>query len=174
MEHSIIAARPLSAALTMKWRTSNPMSDPDDSEKTLPLKTLAAEKTGALRPEDSVQIAGDRMRARDAATWPVAKNRKLVGMVDEKHPDRQLGREGHDPTSWTVGQIMSRDLVFCYEDEECERAQKLMEERDLRYLPVVDREMRIVGIFSRAEIQEKVDQEKSEPSPPDIRPAFEA
>ena len=153
------------------------MSDPDDSEKTIPLKTLAAEKTGALRPEDSVQKAGDRMRARDAATWPVAKNRKLVGMIDEKNPDRQLGREGHDPTSWTVGQIMSRDLVFCYEDEECEQAQKLMEEHELRYLPVVDREMRIVGIFSRAEIQEKQEASKREeagPSPPTGRPAFEA
>ena len=117
------------------------------------------------------------MRARDAATWPVAKNRKLVGMIDEKNPDRQLGREGHDPTSWTVGQIMSRDLVFCYEDEECEQAQKLMEEHDLRYLPVVDREMRIVGIFSRAEIQEKQEASKREeavPSPPTGRPAFEA
>ena len=153
------------------------MSDPEKSEKTIPLKTLAAEKTGALRPEDSVQKAGERMRARDAATWPVAKNRKLVGMVDEKNPDRQLGREGHDPTSWTVGQIMSRDLVFCYEDETCERAQKLMEERDLRYLPVVDREMRIVGIFTRAEIQEKQEatkRENAEPSPPASRPAFEA
>ena len=153
------------------------MSDPDDSEKTVPLKTLAAEKTGALRPEDSVQKAGDRMRARDAATWPVAKNRTLVGMVDEKNPDRELGRQGHDPTSWTVGQIMSRDLVFCYEDEACERAQKLMEERGLRYLPVVDREMRIVGIFTRAEIQEKQEatkRENAEPSPPGSRPAFEA
>ena len=153
------------------------MSDSNDSEKTVPLKTLAAEKAGALLPEDSVQKAGDRMRARDADAWPVTKNRKLVGMVDEKHPDRQLGREGHDPESWTVGQIMSRDLVFCYEDEECERARKLMEERDLRYLPVVDREMRIVGIFSRAEIQEKqeaAEREKPEPSPPGVRPAFEA
>ena len=54
---------------------------------------------------------------------------------------------------------------------------KLMEEHELRYLPVVDREMRIVGIFSRAEIQEKqeaVEREKSEPSAPGIRPSFEA
>ena len=153
------------------------MPDPDNSEKTVPLKTLAAEKAGALHPEDSVQKAGERMLARGADAWPVAEERKLVGMIDEKHPDRQLGREGHDPKGWTVGQIMSRDLVFCYEDEDCVQAEQLMKERGLRYLPVVDREMRIVGIFSRAEIaakQEEAKGEKAEPSPPGGRPAYEA
>jgi len=153
------------------------MSDPNDPARKVPLRTLAAEKAGALQPEDSVQKAGDHMREHDAEVWPVAKDRKLVGMVDEKDPDRQLGGEGHDPTSWTVGQIMNREVVFCYEDEDCARAEKLMEERNLGYLPVVDREMRIVGIFSRAEIQEKqedIKREAPESSAAATQPAPEA
>ena len=122
-----------------------------------PLKALAAEKAGALHPEDSVATAGDRMREHRTDAWPEAEDRKLVGIIDEKNPDWQIGGRGHDPKTSKVGEIMNRDPFFCYEVEDCARAQKLMEERGLRYLPVVDRQMRIVGIFSREEIEDKAD-----------------
>ena len=119
------------------------------------LKALADEKAGALNPQDSVETAGILMREHDASKWPVAEDRRLVGMIQRENPDWQIGGHGHDPQAWKVSQIMSRAVVFCYEDEDCETAQKLMEERGLGYLPVVDREMRIIGIFSHAEIQAK-------------------
>ncbi|WP_395744798.1 CBS domain-containing protein [Prosthecobacter sp.] len=120
-----------------------------------PLKTLAQENAGALHPDDSVQTAGTRMREHDTSKWPVARDRKLVGMIDQKDPDWKLGGRGHDPKTGKVGQIMSKDVIFCYEDEDCASAQRVMDERGLSYLPVVDREMHVVGIFSREEIQAK-------------------
>ncbi len=125
--------------------------------KSVPLKSLASEKDGALNPQDTVATAGARMREHGAGAWPVAEDRKLVGTVDEKNPDWKLGGHGHDPKTSKVGEIMKRELVFCYEDEDCTTARLLMDERGLHYLPVVDREMRIVGIFSRHEIAEKAD-----------------
>ena len=97
------------------------------------------------------------MRERDTAQWPVAEGRKLVGSIDEKDPDLKIGGRGHDPKSWLVGQIMKREFAFCYEDQDCVTARQLMQDRKLQFLPVVDREMRIVGIFSREEIEEKAD-----------------
>lgn len=126
-----------------------------DSAAAIPLKTLAAEKAGALDPKDSVKTAGDRMREHDTTQWPVAEGRKLVGMIDEKNPDWKIGGHGHDPKSWRVAQIMNRQFAFCYEDQDCATARQLMEDRGLQFLPVVDTEMRIVGIFSREEIEEK-------------------
>ena len=122
-----------------------------------PLKRIVASKAGALTARDTVETAGQRLRDHDANLWPVAEGCKLVGMVQEQNPDWKIGGEGHDPKTWRVGEIMSRELIFCYEDEDCAAAQKLMQERRLRYLPVVDREMRIVGIFSREEIETKAD-----------------
>ena len=126
--------------------------------ESVPLKTLASEKDGALQPEGTVETAGARMREHDTAAWPVAEDRKLVGTVDQPNPDWQLGGHGHDPRTWKVGEIMKRDLVFCYEDEDCTVAQLLMDERGLHYLPVVDREMRIIGIFSRHQVAEKAEE----------------
>lgn len=50
---------------------------------------------------------------------------------------------------------MKRNVIFCYEDEGCAEAIRKMDENGLQFLPVVDRQMRIVGIFSRDEIKEK-------------------
>lgn len=122
---------------------------------SVPLKDLAVEKAGALHPHDSVESAGTRMRENAAKTWPVVEDRKLVGVVDKENPDWEIGGRGHDPKESNVGQIMNRQVIFCYEDEDCAHARALMEDHDLSYLPVVDREMRIVGIFSREEIQQK-------------------
>src|SRR6188474_863092 len=109
-------------------RPSNPMPDSPTPKQTdaVPLKSLAAKKSGALDPQDSIETAGDRMREHDAAAWPVAEDRKLVGMVSEKNPDWKAGGHGHDPKTTKVREIMKRDLAFCYEDEDCAAAQKLM------------------------------------------------
>ena len=130
--------------------------DKNDTVGKLPLRRLAEQKEGALNIADTVETAGIRMRAHQPDLWPVADDCKLVGMVEGGHPDRKISGNGHDPKNWKVGQIMSRDVVFCYEDQDCATARKLMEDRALLFLPVVDREMRIVGIFSREEIEEKV------------------
>ena len=126
-------------------------SHADEPEKT-PLHKLAAEGTGALETTDSVAAAGERLRAHQVDRWPVAEERKLVGMIEEENPDWRLGGHGHDPKDWKVGQIMTPEVSFCYEDEDCATARQRMEERGLEFLPVVDRQMRIVGIFSREEI----------------------
>ncbi|HEY1052085.1 MAG TPA: CBS domain-containing protein [Prosthecobacter sp.] len=132
-----------------------PESSKKKSAPTPPLKDLAVEKAGALHPHDSVESAGARMRENDSKTWPVVEDRKLIGVVDQKNPDWEIGGHGHDPKEAHVGQIMNREVIFCYEDEDCAHARGLMEDHDLSHLPVVDREMRIVGIFSREEIQQK-------------------
>ena len=132
--------------------------NPDSGKKTPSLKSLAAEKAGALNPKDTVQTAGDRMREHDADSWPVAKERKLVGMIGEKNPDWKLGGKGHDPKSSRVGDIMKRELIFCFEDEDCVQARAKMDEHGMNFLPVVDREMRIVGIFTREEISRRADE----------------
>jgi CBS domain-containing protein len=129
------------------------MSNPQDSGPTK-LKSVVGEKTGALSPDDSVQTAGERMRSADANCWPVAEDRKLIGAIDHPDPDRQAGGRGHDPNTTRVGDTMRHDAVYCFEDEDAGVAERKMEEHSLNHLPIVDREMRIVGIISRQEVKQ--------------------
>jgi CBS domain-containing protein len=135
------------------------MSDtpPDSAGKKL--ENVIVEKSKALNPGDTVETAGDRMRSMDANAWPVVEGRKLVGTVDHPDPDRQASSHGHDPSTTKVGDTMTRDPFFCYEDQDASDAQRLMIERNLNHLPVVDRDMRIVGILSRADV--------AQPPPPE-------
>jgi len=149
----------------------------DPAAASPPLKTLAAEKSKALHPKDTVQTAGDRMREHDAEVWPVAEDRKLVGTVDEKNPDWKAGGHGHDPKASRVGEIMKRDVIFCYEDEDCAVARRKMAEHSLQVLPVVDRDLRIVGVFTREEIEGKAEALRTAGPPAGsspTRPVFEA
>jgi CBS domain-containing protein len=116
------------------------------------VEEVLTEKPPTLRPEDTLQKAGDRMREAHADHWPVAAEKKLLGMVDQPHPDRAVARYGHDPKQTLVGQNMSRDVVYCYEDQSCAEALAAMDAKNLRYLPVVDRQERITGIVSREEL----------------------
>jgi CBS domain-containing protein len=128
------------------------MSDTPQDPAGKKLENVIAEKTGALCPGDSVETAGDRMRSMEANAWPVVEGRKLVGTIDHPDPDHQASGHGHDPRTTTVGDTMTRTPFFCYEDQDASEAQRLMIDRNLNHLPVVDREMRVVGILCRADV----------------------
>ena len=113
-----------------------------------------AEKNGILCPTDTVAAAGDKMRALKADLLPVSEGRKLVGIVDERDPDRKAAGHGHDPNSVTIGECMNRKVVFCYEDQSTDDARRLMEETGLNTLPIVDRSLRIVGLIQRTDLEE--------------------
>lgn len=125
------------------------------SRKPATVAEVMLGKAGALKPDDSVQAAGDKMRAARQSNAPVAENRKLVGMVDTPHPDQQATRYGHDPETTTVGESMNRQAVFCFEEDDRAHALELLVKNDLTTLPVVDREMRIVGMVTREDLDEK-------------------
>jgi len=116
------------------------------------LTTILSEKSPALTVDETVQQAGDKLRSLDADALPVAEDRRLVGMVTERNPDRRAAGHGHDPQVERVGSCMSRELIYCYEDQDRETAAKILRERGLKYLPIVDREMRIVGIVTEKDL----------------------
>jgi predicted transcriptional regulator len=116
------------------------------------VEEVLSEKPSMLQSQDSVEHAGEHMRSIPASNWPVVDEKKLVGVVNEPEPDRKAARFGHDPKITTVGEQMSRDVAYCYEDQSCEEALAIMDSRSLEYLPVIDRRERITGILRRDEL----------------------
>jgi CBS domain-containing protein len=116
------------------------------------LAGVLTEKSGALDVHETVQDAGDKLRSLEVDSLPVSEDRRLVGRITERNPDRSAAGHGHDPKVERVGSYMSRELIFCYEDQDRGEAEKLMTEKGVMYLPIVDREMRIVGIVTRQDL----------------------
>jgi len=131
------------------------MSKEAESPEESPPKKLAdvlIEKSEALDVHETVQQAGDKMRSLDADSLPVLDERRLVGRIAGPHPDRSAGGHGHDPLVESVGACMSRELIFCYENQDRSEAGRLMDEKGVQYLPIVDHDMRIVGIVTRQDL----------------------
>ena len=128
-------------------------SQPD----TLParkLEEVVADQQGVLSPRDTVQKAGDKMRALNTEMLPVSEGRRLVGIVDEKDPDRRAAGFGHDPKVVMVSERMNREPIYCFEDQDAVEARRIMDTAGLDHLTIVDRQFRIVGMIKRQELDE--------------------
>jgi CBS domain-containing protein len=110
------------------------------------------------RPDDSVQHAAQLMAEADAGALPVSENDRLVGMVTDRDIAIRGDARGCDPTKTTVSEVMSHEPVkYCYEDEDLEHVARNMAQLQVRRLPVVDRQKRLVGIVSLSDLSKRSD-----------------
>lgn len=114
-----------------------------------------AEKEDILNPGDSVQTVSEKMVAFDTNMLPVSEGGRLVGLADQPNPGLDASSHGHDPKTTSISETMNRDIVYCYEDDDCAEALRKMEERKLSHLPVVDRDLRIVGLVASEDLSDR-------------------
>jgi len=106
-------------------------------------------------PTDSAQAAARIMRDEDTGIVPVIENeqsQKLVGVVTDRDLCMNVVAEGRDPRSVLVGECMTSPAVACPPDAPVAKATKVMKENQVRRIPVVDGELKILGIVSMADI----------------------
>jgi CBS domain-containing protein len=82
----------------------------------------------------------------------------LVGIVTDRDLAIKVVGEGRDPKNTKVEDVMTRKLVTCHADDNIENAMKAMAQYQLRRIPVVDENMKLVGIISQADVATRVDE----------------
>jgi CBS domain-containing protein len=106
-------------------------------------------------PDKSIREAAKLMAEIDAGVLPVGENDRLVGMITDRDIAIRAVALGKGPET-AVREVMSTDQVlYCYEDEELDKVAKNMGEVQVRRLPVVSREKRLVGIVSLGDLAKK-------------------
>ncbi len=114
-------------------------------------------------PEDSVEHAAMLMKAEDVGPIPVVDSqagRKLIGIVTDRDLVMKVIAEGFDPKITRVGDVMTVDPVTCHEDDNIDDAVDLMSEHQVRRIPVIDDDGRIVGIIAQADVATRVSKSK--------------
>ena len=81
----------------------------------------------------------------------------LVGIVTDRDIVLKVIAEGQDARTTRVGEVMSKKLVTCRADDDVDVAMKAMAQFQLRRIPVVEDNMRLVGIISQADLATRVD-----------------
>jgi len=96
--------------------------------------------------------AAAKMKSLDVGLIPICEGDQLKGTITDRDITVKGIAEGYNPSQTTVGDIMSTDLANCFEDAEIGEALSLMENRQIRRLPVLNRDKRLVGIVSLGDL----------------------
>ena len=112
-------------------------------------------------PNDSVTKAAELMKTENIGSIPVIENeqsQKLVGIVTDRDLALKIVAGALDAKSTKVETVMTRKVVTCLADDDLQKALDAMAEHQLRRIPVVDDNNRIVGIIAQADVATRVDQ----------------
>jgi len=112
-------------------------------------------------PTDMVLGAAELMKNENIGSIPVIENeqtKKLVGIVTDRDLTLKIVAAGLDAKSTKVEVVMTRKVVTCLAGDDVQKALDAMAEHQLRRIPIVDNNYKIVGIIAQADVATRVDQ----------------
>jgi CBS domain-containing protein len=102
-------------------------------------------------PDETVQRAAQTMADLDAGILPVGEKDHLVGMITDRDIAIRGIAKGKGPDA-KVRDVMTEDIKYCFDDQEIEEVTRNMADIQVRRLPVLNRDKRLVGILSLGDI----------------------
>lgn len=103
------------------------------------------------RPDESIREAARAMADIDCGVLPVTESDRLVGMITDRDIAIRAVAQNCGPDT-RVAAIMSREVLYCFDDEDADDVLRNMGDIKVRRLPVVDRGKRLVGIVSLSDL----------------------
>lgn len=124
-------------------------------------KEVMTKDPACCLPNDSVAKAAELMKSENIGSVPVIETEQsqtLVGIVTDRDLALKIVAGALDAKSTTVETVMTRKVVTCHADDDLQKALEAMAEHQLRRIPVVDSDNRIVGIIAQADVATRVDE----------------
>jgi len=112
-------------------------------------------------PDDMVVKAAGLMKSGNIGSVPVIENeqtKKLVGIVTDRDLALKIVAEGRDAKSTKVADVMTGKVVTCRAEDDLQKALDAMAKHQLRRIPVVDNDDKVLGIIAQADVATRVDQ----------------
>src|ERR671918_2313747 len=107
-------------------------------------------------PGQTIRDVAKIMAEIDAGAVPVGENDRLVGMITDRDIAIRAVAAGKGPDT-PVREVMSEEVKYCFDDEDLEHVAQNMSDIQMRRLPVVNRDKRLVGIVSLGDVSQKED-----------------
>jgi len=124
------------------------------------VKEVMTRGVECTRPSASLQEAAAKMKSLEVGVLPVCgEDDRLAGMITDRDITVRSSAEGESPTDIKVADVMTPGLVYCFEDQDIQEAGRLMQEKQIRRLVVLDRNKRLVGIVALGDLAVKSEAE---------------
>lgn len=124
------------------------------------IRDVMTHNVECIDPDASLKKAADMMRSLDLGALPVCENDRLTGIITDRDITIRAVASGLDPTQAKVSDCMTEHFVCCFDYEDVMDAAKAMEDNQIRRLPVLDQNKRLVGIVSLGDIAVRVHDEQ--------------
>lgn len=104
-------------------------------------------------PNMTIRDAAREMRAENIGWLPVGENDRLVGMVTDRDIVTRAVAEERSAGNTTVRDVMSAGICYCFEDDDVNEAAAVMADHQIRRLPVLNQDKRLVGVVALADLR---------------------
>jgi CBS domain-containing protein len=109
----------------------------------------------------SVAYAAKMMRDEDVGVAPIVESDKLVGMLTDRDIAVRVVAEGKDPERVTVREVASKQVVTVDPQQDLEEALRIMAKHQVRRLPVLEEDGRLVGVVAQADVAREGDDKET-------------
>ena len=116
------------------------------------VRDLMTDKVCSIDADKPVEYAAKMMKDEDVGLAPIVEGNRLVGTLTDRDIAIRVVAEGRDPKSTTVREVASSDLVTVDPQQDLDEALRLMAQHQVRRLPVVEEDGRLVGIVAQADV----------------------
>jgi CBS domain-containing protein len=120
------------------------------------VKEVMTRGVECISPHASIADAAQKMKQLDVGALPICgDDDRLAGMITDRDITIRAIADGCQPDGTCVEEVMTPGVVYCFDDQEVADAAQLMEDRQIRRLPVLNRNKRLVGIISLGDLAVK-------------------
>jgi CBS domain-containing protein len=105
-----------------------------------------------VSPDTPVTAIAKKMLEQDIGAIPVGENDRLIGMVTDRDITCRAVANGRDVSSLTARDVMTEGIVWCRDSDEVNDAAQIMQTKQVRRLPVIDKNKRMVGMLSLGDV----------------------
>jgi CBS domain-containing protein len=120
------------------------------------VREVMTDRPRCVTPETPLSEAARLMKSDDVGSLPILEGERLAGIVTDRDIVLQAVAEEKDPRGMPVREVASRELVTIGPEEDLSEALRLMASHQVRRIPVVDEDSRLVGIVAQADIAREV------------------
>jgi CBS domain-containing protein len=121
------------------------------------ISEVMTSKVCSIDADKPVAYAAKMMRDEDVGLAPIVEGERLVGTLTDRDIAIRVVAEGRDPQSTRVSDVASTDLVTIDPQQDLDEALRLMAQHQVRRLPVVEEDGRLVGVVAQADVARQAD-----------------
>jgi CBS domain-containing protein len=115
------------------------------------IKDVMTRQVDVISPDASIAEAAQRMRTGDFGLLPVGENDRMIGAVSDRDIVVRAVAEGKAADT-RVREVMSEGILWAYDDDSVEDAVKIMSKHQVRRLPIINHDKRLVGIVALGDL----------------------